>query len=135
MGLLFRAIRFLVPLLFLYMILKALRNFMYFFGSSGYGRERTSYSSSSGAGQKASGQHRTATDRKTGTKDPYTVLGCSPRATNDEVRRCYRKMVARYHPDRFIGQELDQDFIDLATEKFKEVQHAYEQIKRMRGMA
>jgi hypothetical protein len=34
-----------------------------------------------------------------------------------------------------MGQDLDQDFIDLATDKFKEVQHAYEQIKKMRGMA
>jgi len=129
MGLLFRAIRFLLPLVFIYMVLKAFRNFMYFFGSSGRGQ---SYSSS-GTGRASEEQRKT--NRTTSVKDPYTVLECGPGASNDEVRRCYRKMVARYHPDRFMGQDLDQDFIDLATDKFKEVQHAYEQIKKMRGMA
>ena len=42
-------------------------------------------------------------------------------------------MVAKYHPDRFIGQDLDEDFVKLATEKFNEIQSAYDEIKRRKG--
>jgi DnaJ like chaperone protein len=43
-------------------------------------------------------------------------------------------MVAKYHPDKFIGQDLDKEFVELATRRFREIQSAYEQIRKMRGM-
>lgn len=60
--------------------------------------------------------------------DPYEVLGVSPRASNDEVKRAYRDLSRKYHPDSYA----DNPLAGLAEEKFKEVQEAYDQIMRER---
>ncbi|MDI9370932.1 MAG: DnaJ domain-containing protein [Synergistota bacterium] len=67
-------------------------------------------------------------------RNPYSVLGCSPSASDDEVRRRYRELTARYHPDKFIGQKLDDDFVRLASSKFQEIQEAYARIRSARGI-
>lgn len=60
--------------------------------------------------------------------DPYKVLGVSPSATNDEVKKAYRELSRKYHPDGYVDNPLSS----LAEEKFKEVQEAYEQIMKER---
>lgn len=54
--------------------------------------------------------------------DPYKVLGLSPNATDDEVKRAYRALAKKYHPDLNPG---DQE----AARKMQEVNEAYDQIK------
>lgn len=61
--------------------------------------------------------------------DPYQVLGVSPNASDDEVKRAYRELSRKYHPDTYADNPLS----DLAEEKFKEVQEAYRQIMDMRS--
>lgn len=61
--------------------------------------------------------------------DPYKVLEISPNATDDEVKRAYRELSRKYHPDTYVDNPLS----DLAEEKFKEVQEAYQQIMDMRS--
>lgn len=61
--------------------------------------------------------------------DPYSVLGISPDASDDEVKRAYREMARKYHPDHYQNNPL----ADLAEEKMKEVNAAYEQITRQRA--
>ena len=68
-----------------------------------------------------------------GPRDPYSVLGCSPSASDEEIKKCYREMLGRYHPDKFIGQKLDPEFIRLAERKFQEIQEAYETLRRRRS--
>ena len=63
--------------------------------------------------------------------DPYKVLGISPNATDDEVKEAYRKMAKKYHPDNYAGSPLS----DVATEKMKEVNEAYDEILRQRKAA
>ena len=63
----------------------------------------------------------------------YTVLGIGRDATNEEVKKAYRKMAMKFHPDKVnsIGEEIKRQ----AEEKFKEVQKAYEAIKKERNIA
>jgi DnaJ like chaperone protein len=129
MALLFRLIRFILPLLLIYLVYQVMGNLLYYLRASGYNRGRSEYYGERNKGtstEKGGPYHKS---------DPYSVLGCTSSSSDEEIRVCYRKMVARYHPDKFIGQELDQEFIDLATEKFKQIQDAYDHIKKMRGMA
>lgn len=60
--------------------------------------------------------------------DPYKVLGVSPDASDDEIKKAYRALARKYHPDKY----RDSDLADLASEKMKEVNAAYEQIQDMR---
>lgn len=60
--------------------------------------------------------------------DPYSVLGISRNATDEEVKKAYRKLSRKYHPDANINNPNKEQ----AEEKFKEVQQAYEQIMKER---
>ena len=51
-------------------------------------------------------------------KNPYDVLGVSPSASDDEIKKAYRDLTRKYHPDA----NVDNPLADLAEEKFKEVQ-------------
>ena len=61
--------------------------------------------------------------------DPYKVLGISPNATDDEVKKAYRELARKYHPDNY----RDSDLADLAGEKMKEINEAYETIQAQRS--
>ena len=60
--------------------------------------------------------------------DPYSVLGVSRDASDDEIKKAYRKLSRKYHPDANINNPNKAQ----AEEKFKEVQQAYEQIMKER---
>ena len=62
----------------------------------------------------------------------YKILEISKSATEDEVKKAYRKMVKKYHPDKLQG--LGAEHIKGAEEKFLQIQKAYEQIKNERGI-
>ncbi|NOR28974.1 MAG: DnaJ domain-containing protein [Lutibacter sp.] len=62
----------------------------------------------------------------------YKILEIEKSATNDELKKAYRKMVKKYHPDKL--QHLGEEHVKGAEEKFKQVQKAYEQIQNERGL-
>lgn len=63
----------------------------------------------------------------------YQALEIEPGATNDEVKKAYRRMAMKYHPDKVAG--AGEEIREKATEKFRAVNEAYEAIKKQRGMA
>ena len=65
-------------------------------------------------------------------EDAYRVLGIRPDASDDEVRRAYRKMALQYHPDRVAM--LGDDIHESATRKFQEINDAKERIFKQRGL-
>ena len=60
--------------------------------------------------------------------DPYSVLGVSRDASDDEIKKAYRNLSRKYHPDANINNPNK----DQAEAKFKEVQQAYQQIMKER---
>ena len=60
--------------------------------------------------------------------DPYKVLGVSPSATDEEIKDAYRAMAKKYHPDQYS----DSPLADLAGEKMKEINEAYDTIVAQR---
>lgn len=62
----------------------------------------------------------------------YRILEISPDATNDEVKKAYRKMAVKYHPDKVAT--LGEDVQKAAEEKFKAISQAYEAICKERGI-
>ncbi len=66
------------------------------------------------------------------TDNAYKILDITPNATNEEVKKAYRVMAKKYHPDKIQSQ--DPAMIKGAKEKFQEVQKAYETIQNERNM-
>ena len=61
----------------------------------------------------------------------YKILGLTKNAAAADVKKAYRKMAVKYHPDKLIG--VSEDIKNLAEEKFRAVQEAYEQIMKSRN--
>ena len=62
-------------------------------------------------------------------KNPYDVLGVPQNASEDEIKKAYRKLSRTYHPDANINNPNKAE----AEEKFKEIQQAYQQIMQESG--
>lgn len=61
--------------------------------------------------------------------DPYKVLGVDRNASDDEIKKAYRDLARKYHPDNYRDNPLS----DLVEEKMKEINEAYDQIQKERA--
>ncbi|MFO8086557.1 MAG: TerB family tellurite resistance protein [Bacteroidales bacterium] len=66
------------------------------------------------------------------THSAYKILEVDPKATNEEIKKAYRKMAVKYHPDKVA--HLGEDIQKAAKEKFQKISSAYEEISKERGL-
>ena len=69
------------------------------------------------------------------TDKDYATLGCDRSASMEEIKQKYRQLVRDYHPDRIVSKGLPEEFTKFATQKFQEIQAAYENITKERAVA
>ena len=64
----------------------------------------------------------------------YAVLGVTKSDSDDKIKSRYRKVVMEYHPDKIVSKGLPEEFTRFAEEKFRDIQQAYDEIKKERGI-
>lgn len=69
-----------------------------------------------------------------GTGDAYRTLEIDSKATDDEVKKAYRRLMHANHPDKLVAKGLPEEMIKIANEKVARIKSAYEAIKAARGM-
>lgn len=62
-------------------------------------------------------------------ENPYKILGVSPDSTDEELKKAYRELAKKYHPDNYINNPL----ADLASEKMKQINEAYDIVTKERA--
>lgn len=63
----------------------------------------------------------------------YKILGCSSSASNDEIKRAYKKQIRSYHPDVIASKELAPEFMEFAKQQTQRITEAYDTIRNERG--
>ena len=81
------------------------------------------------------GFHRQASQPAQAADRFYRILGVTADAPDEEIKRQYRSLVKEFHPDRIASKGLPEEFTDFAEKKFREIQEAYEAIKKERDIA
>ena len=66
--------------------------------------------------------------------DAYAILGVSREASNDEIKKAYRRLMSQHHPDKLVSKGLPDEMIEVAKTKTQEIGSAYEVIKAERGI-
>ena len=65
-------------------------------------------------------------------RDYYEILGVGKSASDDEIKKAFRKLAVKYHPDKV--SQMGEDVQKAAKEKFQKLNAAYETIKKQRGI-
>ncbi|MBT8372875.1 MAG: TerB family tellurite resistance protein [Deltaproteobacteria bacterium] len=63
----------------------------------------------------------------------YRILNCTPESSNQEIKSNYKKLVKDFHPDKIVSKGLPEEFIDFASDRFREIQESYEKIRQERN--
>jgi len=94
-----------------------------YFGQGQQSHQRESFSSN-----REKGNSQRSFDKGTAMRDPYIVLGVSRDASDEEIKKAYKMLANRYHPDKV--QHLGEEFRELAELRFKEIQQAYHHLSK-----
>jgi len=86
----------------------------------------------SGDNKRANSENNKTFGQRTGAEDAWTVLGIAKGASREEIKKAYRELAGKYHPDKV--DHLGDEFKVLAEERFKKVQAAYQELKDRGGI-
>ena len=78
--------------------------------------------------------HQSTHGSKMPIKDAYLVLGIDESASDQQIKRAYRKLMNEHHPDKLVAKGLPEEMMMIAKDKAQDIQAAYEAIKTSRGM-
>ena len=67
-------------------------------------------------------------------RDAYAILGVDETCSDAELKRAYRRMMNRHHPDKLVAKGLPEEMMRVATEKTREIKAAYDRLKEVRGL-
>ncbi len=84
-----------------------------------------------GAGNAAGGAAGTS---RPSLGEAYQVLGVGEQASDQEVKKAYRRLMSEHHPDKLAARGVPEEMIRVSTEKTAEISKAYDMIKEARGM-
>ena len=102
---------------------KKFANYHRFYRQTGNGFENKSRGNYSGQQRSYSNEQNFA---DTTHWDPYQILGIDRSASADEIKKAYRELARKYHPDKL--EHLGDEFKELAEMRFKEIQKAYQEL-------
>ena len=94
--------------------------------SGSYGGYSGGYSSGYSGGSQGYGSAKSK-------RDPYEILGLSKDATFSEIKKKYRELVKKYHPDILMGKGADEEIIQEGTKRLQEINEAYKILKKRFG--
>ena len=66
-------------------------------------------------------------------EDAYAILYLSPTATNEEIKKAYRRLTSMHHPDKLVAKGLPEEMLKIAEDKTREIRIAYERIRAIRN--
>ena len=112
-----------------------LRDQYRFYEDFGFGGHSSQQSSSSQSSSQQSGNQRYSYNHRPESTlaQAYAILELDQKATKLEVKRAYRRLISRNHPDKLIAQGLPEEMIKIATDKTQKISKAYEQICESNG--
>lgn len=101
---------------------------------SGYGGSQSSSGSYGGGYSSGYGGYSGSSQGSAKSKrDPYEILGLPKDATFSEIKKKYRELVKKYHPDILMGKGADEEIIQEGTKKLQEINEAYKILKERFG--
>ncbi len=83
-------------------------------------------------GQQRYRRQRTYPHTQSNLQDAYEVLGLNSSATDEEVKKAYRRLMSQNHPDKLVAKGLPEEMMKLAKEKTQKIAKAYETIQQAR---
>ncbi|WP_171832090.1 co-chaperone DjlA [Oceanispirochaeta sp. M1] len=97
-----------------------------------FGYSQTSYDRLKSRYGFSGGSSSSSTAGRSSSSGAYSILGCSPSDSDEVVRKAYRKKVNEFHPDKISAKGLPEEFTQFASERFNEIQAAWDNIRKER---